>query len=220
MEPQKKQRNEKRFFLSLFIIVLILFAVGSLYNNHKTGLKASETTSEEAVDVQPIKGQSAPENVQPSASQEAEQVDSLSMVSGIVYRHLVAYNLVCTEAGMPLKKYPEYFSKKYAPEIQAVNVAWVRRGKSLESVLTDYDSLIYPKTQADIKKELLNIERDFVKAMKAKDAGITPDKIEWTEEQESKLNLADACMVFDEAAEGIVEKAGFENMFREMMNGL
>ena len=92
--------------------------------------------------------------------------------------------------------------------------------KSLESVLTDYDSLIYPKTQADIKKELLNIERDFVKAMKAQDAGITPDKIDWTEEQESKLNLADACMVFDEAAEGIVEKAGFENMFREMMNGL
>ena len=219
MEPQKKQRNEKRFFLSLFIIVLILFAVGSLYNNHKTGLKASETTSEDAVDVQPTK-QAAPENVQPSASQEAEQVDSLSMVSGLVYRHLVAYNLVCTEAGMPLKKYPEYFSKKYAPEIQAVNVAWVRRGKSLESVLTDYDSLIYPKTQADIKKELLNIERDFVKAMKAQDAGITPDKIDWTEEQESKLNLADACMVFDEAAEGIVEKAGFENMFRDLMNGL
>ena len=220
MEPQKKQRNEKRFFLSLFIIVLILFAVGSLYNNHKTGLKALETTSEDAVDVQPTKAQPAPENVQPSASQEAEQVDSLSMVSGLVYRHLVAYNLVCTEAGMPLKKYPEYFSKKYAPEIQAVNVAWVRRGKSLESVLTDYDSLIYPKTQADIKKELLNIERDFVKAMKAQDAGITPDKIDWTEEQESKLNLADACMVFDEAAEGIVEKAGFENMFRDLMNGL
>ena len=133
MEPQKKQRNEKRFFLSLFIIVLILFAVGSLYNNHKTDLKSSQTT-EDSVNTQSTQNQSMPENSQPNAPQESEQVDSLSMVSGIVYRHLVAYNLVCTEAGMPLKKYPEYFSKKYAPEIQAVNVAWVRRDKSLESV--------------------------------------------------------------------------------------
>ncbi len=219
MVSQKKQRNEKRFFLSLFIIVLILFAVSSLYNNQKFNSKSADNTTGETVKIQPTKAPTLTENQQ-SASSESEQVDPLSVLSGIIYRHLIAYNLVCTEANMPLKKYPEYFSKKYSSEIQTINIAWARRGKSLESVLTDYDSLIYPKTQEDIKKELLSLERDYIKATKAKDAGTTPDKIEWTEEKENKLNLTDACMVFDEAAEGMVEKTGFENMFRELMNGL
>lgn len=207
MEPQKKQRYEKRFFLSLFIIVLVLFAAGSLYNNRK--MVADKISSDSGAEIKT-------ETTTPTPTTP----DPLSVVSGIVYRHLVAYNLVCTEANMPLKKYPEYFSKKYTPEIQAINLAWEHRGKSLESVLTDYDSVIYPKAQADIKKELLDIERNFVKTIKAKEANVPLNQVEWTEKQENNLNLTDACMLFDEAAKELVEAGGFETMFRDLMKNL
>lgn len=206
----KKQHNEKRFFLSLFIIVLILFAAGSIYNNNK----------KEAIQIEPAPLETVESQKAASFTSKQQIPDPLGVVSGLIYRHLVAYNLVCKEAQKPLLKYPEFFSKKFASEIQTVNEAWIRRGTSLESVLTSYDSVIYPKTRADIQKELLGIERDFVKTLKAKDSKTTPDKIEWTAEQESKLNLSDACMLFDETAEGLVERAGFATMFRELMKNL
>lgn len=206
MQSTKKQRYEKRFFLSLFIIVLVLFAIVIVYNNKKVTGEQTPTETETA-----------------QAAAEAQAVpvpDQLGVVSGMVYRHLVAYDLVCREAGHPLTKYPDYFSNQFLPEIQAINTAWAHRGKSLESVLTDYDSLIYPATKENIQEELLNIERNFIKSEKAKDAGISPDQVEWGEQQESALSLSDACMVFDEAGEGMIEKSGFEKIFRELMQGL
>lgn len=207
METTKKQRYEKRFFLSLFVVVLVLFAAIIVYNKETTsgGKESAEA-------------ETAPQTAAVEAT--GQRPDTLSVVSGMVYRHLVGYNLVCTEEGHPLTKYPEFFSKQFTPEIQAINKAWVHRGKSLEQVLTDYDSTSYPATKENIKSELLKIEKDFVKAQKAQDAGISPDQVEWTEEQESKLNLQDACMVFDEMGEAIVEARGFERKFREMMQGL
>lgn len=219
METTKKQRYEKRFFLSLFIVVLVLFAGVIIYNNEKSNDKAI-TEKETSEPIQTQQQAQAPVEESQDSAQTVQAADQLSVVSGIVYRHLVAYNLVCTEAGRPLVKYPEYFSRQFTPEIQKINTAWVHRGKSLEQVLTDYDSTNYPKTQENIKEELLKIERNFVKAEKAKDAGTTPDKVEWSEQQENTLNLQDACMVFDEMAENIVEKLGFEKLFRELMQGL
>lgn len=208
MKPIKKQRSEKRFFLSLFIIVLTLFAACGIYN-----AKHPQTTDTQITPT-PI-----PLKLQPEISNNTTP-DQLSVVSGVVYRHLVAYNLVCTEAQMPLKQYPDYFSQQFSNEIQQINTAWMKRGKSLESILLDYDAQIYPKIATDIKKELLDIERRIIKAIKAKESKTTVDKIEWTEKQENALNLADACMLFDETAQSIVEKSDFKKLFTDLMSGL
>ncbi|MBQ6853835.1 MAG: hypothetical protein IJO11_00150 [Alphaproteobacteria bacterium] len=208
MNPTKKQRSEKRFFLSLFVIVLTLFAACGIYNAKHP--KTSDTQ---------ITPTSVPVKLEPKISNSTTP-DQLSVVSGIVYRHLVAYNLVCTDAHMPLKQYPDYFSQQFSKEIQQINTAWLKRGKSLESVLLDYDAQIYPKIATDIKKELLDIERRIVKAIKAKESKTTIDKIEWTEKQENALNLADACMLFDETAQSIVEKSDFKKLFTDLMSGL
>lgn len=209
MVNDTKQRTEKRFFLSLFILVLILFAGLGIFNS--TDKTRSEKTDTNNIEI-PL-----PEKITQS---KINNMDQLTVVSGIVYRHLVAYSLVCTEANMPLKNYPEYFSQKFKKEINQIDRAWERRGKSLETVLTEYDALIYPKISQDITEELLSNERMFVKIVKAKEQGIQPDQVTWTEKQEQALNLTDACMLFDETAQKIVEKAGFEKMFNDLMKNI
>lgn len=209
MVEEAKQRTEKRFFLSLFILVLILFAGLGIFNS--TDKTRSEKTDTNNIEI-PL-----PEKITQS---KINNMDQLTVVSGIVYRHLVAYSLVCTEANMPLKNYPEYFSQKFKKEINQIDRAWERRGKSLETVLTEYDALIYPKISQDITEELLSNERMFVKIVKAKEQGIQPDQVTWTEKQEQALNLTDACMLFDETAQKIVEKAGFEKMFNDLMKNI
>lgn len=209
MVEEAKQRTEKRFFLSLFILVLILFAGLGIFNS--TEQNRSEKVDSEVVEIPTPKSFSDIKN---------SSMDQLTVVSGIVYRHLVAYSLVCTEANMPLKNYPEYFSQKFKKEINKIDRAWGRRGKSLETVLTEYDALIYPKISQDIAEELISNERMFVKIVKAKEQGIQQDQVIWTEKQEQALNLTDACMLFDETAQRIVEKAGFEKMFNELMKSI
>ena len=102
MVEEAKQRTEKRFFLSLFILVLILFAGLGIFNS--TEQNRSEKVDSEVVEIPTPKSFSDIKN---------SSMDQLTVVSGIVYRHLVAYSLVCTEANMPLKNYPEYFSQKF-----------------------------------------------------------------------------------------------------------
>ncbi len=202
---KKKQRSEKYFFLSLFITVLILFAAVGLCNSiqkRKLPDIAPETT------------------ISTTEKSTKQNTDQLSFVSGIVYRHLVAYNLVCTESGQPLKKYPEYFSQTYSDEIQRIARAWAHRGKSLESVLTDYDSRRYPKLAPEVQDELINLERKMAILVKAQKANTTPDKIAWTQEDENKLNIKDACLLFDDAAPEISEKTDFAKIFRHFMKGI
>lgn len=207
MSEEIKSRTEKNFFLSLFILVLILFAALGFLNT-TTNTQQEKTNNIEAT---------LPEKTN---TRKMNEMDQLTVVSGIVYRHLVAYSLVCAEANMPLKNYPEYFSQKFKKEINQIDRAWGRRGKSLETVLTEYDALIYPKIAEDISEELLENERMFVKIIKAQEQGIQADQVVWSEKQEQALNLTDACMLFDETAQKIVEKAGFEKMFNDLMKNI
>ncbi len=208
MARTKKQQYEKRFFLSLFIVVLCLFAAAGIYNFEK-----KKNTSNNLPDIS---------ITQKEIVSEADKLtlDQLGIVSGIVYRHLIAYNLVCTESGQPLKKYPEYFSHKYADEIRRIDNAWAHRGKSLESVLTDYDSRRYPKIAPEIQTELIGLERKIAILIKSKNAGLTPDKISWTQDDEDKLNMKDACLLFDDTAAEIGETADFAKYFKQFMKGI
>ncbi len=207
MARTQRQKNEKRFFLTLFIAVLCLFAAAGIYNFEKKK-KSSDILPETTIaHIETIK-------TTPNGP------DQLSVVSGIVYRHLIAYNLVCTESGKPLQKYPEYFSRKYAKEIRRIDEAWARRGKSLEAVLTDYDSRRYPKIAPEIQTELIGLERKIAILIKSQKAGVTPDKISWTQADENKLNMKDACWLFDDTAAEIGETADFAKYFKEFMKGI
>lgn len=77
MNPTKKQRSEKRFFLSLFVIVLTLFAACGIYNAKHPKTSDTQTTST-----------SVPVKLEPKISNSTTP-DQLSVVSGIVYRHPV-----------------------------------------------------------------------------------------------------------------------------------
>ena len=189
----------KRILLSILIILLGIFAVYGFYRPEKT-----DNYFMLQDDVTPPTG----------------MPDQLNIVSGIVYRHLVAYNLVCTESGQPLNKYPVYFSNKYKAEIRQIDEAWAHRGKSLESVLTDYDSHRYPKIAPTIQTELLDLERQMALMIKAQKANIHPNQVKWTVEDENKLNLKDACVLFDDVAPEIGEKTKFADIFRQFMRNI
>lgn len=144
----------------------------------------------------------------------------LRILSGMVYRHLAGYDLVCKEAGYPLKKYPEYFSQKYKIAIQKINNSWEANGKTLEDILIHFDKKIYPTIAHDIKKELIDIERLTAKYILAHQQNVSVEKIQWTDELEKKLNLKDACLLLDEEAAFFLDQSAFDEEFNERMKEL
>jgi len=144
----------------------------------------------------------------------------LRILSGMVYRHLAGYDLVCKEAGYPLKKYPEYFAQKYKTSIQKINDAWEADGKNLEDILIHFDKKIYPTIAHDIKKELIDIERLTAKYILAHQQKISVEKIEWTDELEKKLNLKDACLLLDDEAAFFLDQSAFDKEFNDRVKEL
>lgn len=144
----------------------------------------------------------------------------LRILSGMIYRHLAGYDLVCKEVGYTLKKYPDYFSQKYKTAIQKVNDEWEKKGTTLEDILIHFDEKIYPTIAQDIKKELIDIERLTAKYILAHQNNVSVDDIKWTHELEEKLNLRDACLLLDDEAAFFLDQSTFDKEFIDRMKEL
>lgn len=144
----------------------------------------------------------------------------LRILSGMIYRHLVGYDLVCKEVGYALQKYPEYFSQKYKNSIQKVNDAWEDKGTTLEDILIHFDKKIFPTISQDIKNELIDIERLTAKYILAHQNNVSVDKIKWTHDMEDKLNLKDACLLLDDEAAFFLDQSAFDKEFTDRIKEL
>ena len=188
----------KTTLLSITSIAILIGIVGySFYHiNNKENIKSEIENSQSAKDLQ------------------------LSILSGMVYRHLIAYSLVCKEAGVELNKYPDYFSQKYKTAIQKINYQWEQKGTSLQGKLIYFDKKIYPTISQDVKKELIDLERLTAKYVLAHQQGVSVDKIKWTDKLEQKLNLKDACILLDEEASFFLDQSAFDNEFSDRLTEL
>lgn len=146
--------------------------------------------------------------------------DQLSVLSGMIYRHLIGYNFVCKEAGSPLKKYPDYFSKKYQDDIIVVDKSWHRYGKTLEDVLIKFDSSIYPTISEDIKKELIDLERVVATHLLARQNNVPVNQIQWNDELEKQMKLSDACILLDDGASFLLDNSSFDKEFKARVDAL
>lgn len=144
----------------------------------------------------------------------------LRILSGMVYRHLIGYNLVCKEVDVELKKYPDYFSQKYKTAIQTIDNAWKENYSTLENVLIHFDTKIYKTISEDIKKELIDLERLTAKIVLAQEKNVSVDEIQWTAELEKKLNLKDACHLLDEEAAFFLDNSTFDREFNSRVSEL
>lgn len=154
------------------------------------------------------------------SNNESKRNLQLTILTGMVYRHLIAYGLVCKEAGLELKKYPDYFAKKYKSHIQEIDASWKKKASSLEYVLQHFDPKIYKDISSDIKKELIDIERVAIKHILAHDKKISISELKWGTEEEKKLNLKDACFLFDDQAEFFLDDSSFEREFSDRIQKL
>lgn len=143
--------------------------------------------------------------------------DRLNILSGMIYRHLIGYDLVCTDAGTPLLKYPDYFSQKYKDQINQVDLKWKAYRTSLEKVLTKFDSEIYPTISADIQNELIALERMVAQNILAQKTNIPVNQIQWTKQLEGRLNLKDACALLDDEAAFLLEHSSFDLEFKKLL---
>ena len=152
--------------------------------------------------------------------EESNQQLQLRILSGMVYRHLIGYNLVCKEVGVELKKYPDYFSQKYKTAIQTIDHAWKKNYSSLENVLIHFDSKIYTSISQDIQKELIDLERLTAKIVLAHQQNISVNEVKWTNELEKKLNLKDACQLLDDEAAFFLDNSTFDREFNSRVSDL
>ncbi len=144
----------------------------------------------------------------------------LRILSGMIYRHLIAYSLVCKDAGIELTKYPDYFSQKYKTAIQKVNHKWEDKGSSLQNILIHFDKKIYPTIAQDVAKELIDIERLTAKFILSHQNNIPVSEIVWTDELEKKLNLKDACVLLDDEASFFLDRSAFDEEFNDRLSEL
>lgn len=144
----------------------------------------------------------------------------LRVLTGMIYRHLVGYKLVCKEEGIELKKYPDYFAKKYQLGISKVDAVWKKEGTTLNDVLIHFDPKLYDNISVDIKKELIDIERFAAKYVLAYQNNVSIEDFNWTEEFENKLNLKDACFLLDEEASFLLDNSAFDKDFKDRLKEL
>ena len=144
----------------------------------------------------------------------------LRILTGMIYRHLIGYKMVCQEAGIELKKYPDYFSEKYKEGIQKVDAVWQKDGTSLKDVLLHFDPKVFDNVAKDIKKELIDIERMAAKYVIAHQNNISVEEVKWTNEFEKKLNLKDACFLLDEEAMLFLDNSAFSKEFSDRVKEL
>ena len=144
----------------------------------------------------------------------------LRILTGMIYRHMVGYKMVCQEEGVELKKYPDYFSSKYKEGIQKVDAIWQKDGTSLQDVLLHFDPKLFDNVSKDIKKELIDIERMAAKYVIAHQNNIPVEELKWTSEFEKKLNLKDACFLLDEEASLFLDNSAFSKEFYDRVKEL
>jgi hypothetical protein len=148
-------------------------------------------------------------------SLESTRKMPLRILTGMIYRHLIGYKMVCAEVGVELKKYPVYFSEKYKSGIQKTDEVWKKDGTTLEHVLIHFDPKLYVKIAADIKQELIDNERMAATFVLAHQAGVPVEEFKWTAELEKKLNLTDACTLLDEEAPLFLDNSAFDKDFSD-----
>lgn len=146
--------------------------------------------------------------------------NQLSVLSGMIYRHLMGYNLVCSTAGMPLKKYPDYFGQKYKNEMILINKEWQKYNTSLTEVLIRFDLEIYPSIANDIQKELIDLERMVAQNMLAHQNNISVDQLHWNAELENQMNLKDACILLDDGARFLLDQSSFDSEFKRRLKNM
>lgn len=144
----------------------------------------------------------------------------LRILTGMVYRHLVGYKMVCQDEGVELKKYPDYFASKYKNGIQKIDEAWKKDGTNLKEVLVHFDPKLFDSISTDIKKELIDIERMAAKYVIAHQKNISPEEVRWSKEFEQKLNLKDACFLLDEEAALFLDNSSFDREFYDRVQEL
>ncbi len=154
-----------------------------------------------------------------------EQLEStkklhLRILTGMVYRHLIGYKMVCKEEGVDLHKYPDYFASKYHEEIQKIDTVWQKDGTNLQEVLVHFDPKLFSKISIDIKKELIDIERIAAKYILSHQQNVSVEDVKWTKEHESKLNLKDACFLLDEEAPLFLNNSAFDKEFNDRIKDL
>lgn len=200
MKIEKNFFHQKLFILGLIFLSLILL---SIFIYWKQFDKVSDSKVNRPQPLIPV-----------------PQRDQLSVLSGMVYRHLIGYNLVCTQAEAPLQKYPDYFAQKYESQIKQIDSKWEKYQTSLEEVLIKFDAEIYPVISADIQNELISLERMVAKNILAQKNNISVNQIQWNEELEKRLDLKDACILLDDSAAFLLEKSSFDSEFKKLLKEL
>ncbi len=185
----------KKKSLVILLSGLLIFGVAFIrYNHFKTKDKSSDFQM---------------------ANLESTKDLHLRILTGIIYRHLVGYKMVCKAEGIDLQKYPDYFAQKYAKGISKVDEQWQKTGTNLKEVFVHFDPKIFEKVSAEIKKELIDIERLAAKHIIAQKNNISVDNVEWTLENEKKLNLKDACYLLDNEAPLFLDNSPLDKDFND-----
>ena len=148
----------------------------------------------------------APAQVPSPEERKAEQKynHQLSMAAGTVVRHVYGYADFCHGEGYDMQKYPAEFKKRFEPEINLLEKELKEQNSSLEKFYQNAKRIYGRKLMESIGSELDGMRRQAIIEMVVMDRGMDASKVKWTPDMDSLISMQEACVLFDELSESIL----------------
>lgn len=142
---------------------------------------------------------------EPDSKTEVEDsVSNMGAGAGFVYRHVFGYKEFCHAHGYELTRYPEAFAEKFSEEIELLQKEMVRLGSTLDAFFADIRKQHGKTIEDSVYTELDGLRKDMILLHIALQKGIPAKDVQWSDEFEDSLSMADVCYFIDTKAGAFV----------------
>lgn len=161
-----------------------------------------------------------PENMQirlPRQQSTTSQEQNIGEVVGIAYRHIKGYDMVCTEYGYAMQKYPNTFRKELAPQILDVNKSLQKENLSFEKVLNQMGQSeeLVKITKESIVKELEESREIFTTAIISQEKNIPMKEV--VIDQQNLIDLPVVCKIIDDMSDKVINSSGIRDKINKLL---
>lgn len=131
--------------------------------------------------------------------------EEITFISGMLYRHEIAYKEVCKNYGYDLIQYPLNFKEHYKKEVSIIEKELEKKGFSLNKIYTLLQKESGEMIKATINAELEGFRKQSILDLIYEETGNYLTMDNWKDEYNEILSIKDVCIYIDNASKDIIQ---------------